>query len=322
MLTALLVGFQLIVTIFISIFARNDSSTSTITTYHPLYSNCAVLTLAFTLIYAPLRKLPLYSLASLLLTIGATVQSYLLLATFWDSCFQGFNSTFTVDTTLIVRCLFASLTVLLTALDFLGIFCYWQVYLIMSPIITFGSALTGAILIRGLKIFDGGGGLLVFLYSGVTSLVIWGMLIKDNIPPSVLTPRKSYLNHTLGLVGVTLLFINWPKYNAAGSLVSYINVDTASITTDILMNSAIVNTFLALSISTLLAFFFAEKESENDKMSFNTFSECIINVRPILCREESLSRPFRMSPWIQQRSSSSQEQPLCSLLSSRRKPKL
>lgn len=282
MLTALLVGFQLVVTIFLGIFARNDSSTSTISSYHPLYTNCAILTLSFTLVYAPLRKLPLYALASLLLTIGATVQSYLLLATFWDSCFKGFNSTFTVDTTLIVRSLFASLTVLLTALDFLGLFCYWQAYLIIAPIMTFGTSLTGAILIRGLNIFDGGGGLLIFLYSGVTSLVIWAILIRGKLAPTLLTPRKSYMNHTLGFVGIILLFINWPKFNAAGSLVSYINVDTTSITTDYLMNSAIANTFLALSASVLLAFFLAEKESQEKKMSFSTFASCIINVQPFL----------------------------------------
>lgn len=281
MLTALLVGFQLIVTLFISIFARNDSSTSTISSYHPLYTNCTILMLAFTLIYAPLRKLPLYAQASLLLTIGATAQSYLLLATFWDSCFEGFNSTFTVDTTLIIRSLFASLTVLLTVLDFLGLFCYWQAYLIMAPIITLGTSLTGAILIRGLNIFDGGGGLLIYLYSGITSLVIWAILFKDKLSPSLLTPRKSYINHALGLVGMILLFINWPKSNAAGSLVSYINVDTTNITTDYLMNSAIVNTFLSLSVSVLLAFFFAEKDSETDKMTFSTFVECVVNVRSI-----------------------------------------
>ena len=129
--------------------------------------------------HAPFRKFSLFALASLMITIVITTQTYLLFATFWDSCFDGFNSNFTVTPTILTRSLHASLLVLLTSLDFLGLFCYWQVYLIMAPLLTIGSSLCHAILIRGLNIFDGGSGLLVFMYSGICSLMLWLVLIKD-----------------------------------------------------------------------------------------------------------------------------------------------
>lgn len=138
-----------------------------------------MLLLSFTLMYAPYRKFSLFSLGSLLFVTVITVQTYFLFATFWDSCFDGFNSTFTIDPTLITRSLHASLLVLLTSLDFLGLFCYWQVYLILSPMMIIGATLSSAILIRGLNVFDGGSGLLVFFYSGVFSFMIWLVLLKD-----------------------------------------------------------------------------------------------------------------------------------------------
>jgi len=229
MIVALLVGFELIAILFIGIFARTNSTSSLISTLNPLFNNCFLLLLAFTFMYNPFRKLSLFSLGSILLVVGVTIQTFFLFGTFWDSCFDGFSSTFTIDLTLVTRSLYASLIVLLTALDFIGIFCYWQVYLIMAPIMTIGSSLCSALLIRGLKIFDGGGGLLLFLYSGVCSLMVWAILIKGNIDPSKLIIKRSYVNQTLGIIGLILAFINWPKFNAAGALVSYSNVDTTSI---------------------------------------------------------------------------------------------
>jgi hypothetical protein len=257
MVVALLIGFQVIAIIFIGSFSRTDTASSGITSYHPLFTSSALICLAFTLIYAPYRKLSLYSIASILLVIGATAQTYLLFGTFWDSCFNGFEKTFTVDISLIIRSLFASLTVLLTVLDFIGLFCYWQVYLIIAPILSIGSSLCGSILIRGLKVFDGGGGLLVFLYSGICSLVIWAMFIRGKFPIAAFVNKKSYINHTLGLIGLILLFINWPKFNSAGAFLSYLNVNTSTISIDYLQNSALANTFLALSVSVLIATFFS-----------------------------------------------------------------
>ena len=260
MLVTLLIGFQLIAFLFIAIFARTNSTSSYTSTLNPLFNNCLFLLLAFTLMYNPFRKLSLFTLGSILLVLAVTVQTYFLFGTFWDSCFNGFNSTFTIDLALITRSLYASLLVLLTALDFIGVFCYWQVYLIMAPIMTIGSSLCSALLVRGLKIFDGGGGLLLFFYSGICSLIIWVVLIRGNIDPKKLVVKQSYINQTLGLIGVILAFINWPKFNAAGALVSYYNVSTTSVSLTNLQGAAISNTYLALSSCILLAFLFASKE--------------------------------------------------------------
>lgn len=141
-----------------------------------------------------------------------------------------------------------------------------------------GSALCGAILIRGLKIFDGGGGLLIFFYSGVCSLMIWLVLIKGQLPASLGSPKGSYIKSLLGMIGLILLLINWPKFNAAGALVSYFNVDTTTISVSYLQNSAITNTFMALAIAILLGFFFFDKADEGKKMSFKLYADCVINV--------------------------------------------
>ena len=279
MVVALLIGFQLVALLFIGIFARTNSTSSVISSYNPLFNNCFVLILAFTLMYNPFRKFALFSLGSILIVAAVTIQTYFLFGTFWDSCFTGFNSTFTIDLTLITRSLYSTLLVLLTVMDFMGLFCYWQVYLIMAPIMTIGSSLCSAILIRGLKIFDGGGGLLLFFYSGICSLIIWIVLIKGNIDNDKLIIKKSYVSQTLRFIGLIIAFINWPKFNAAGALVSYFNVDTNSISVANLQGSAIGNTYLALSASVLLAFLFAPKDNTSeDKMHYQVYIDCFVNV--------------------------------------------
>jgi hypothetical protein len=195
---------------------------------------------------------------------AVTIQTFLLFGTFWDSCFIGFSSSFAIDITLVTRSLYSTLLVLLTVMDFIGLFCYWQVYVIMGVIMTVGSSLCGAILIRGLKIFDGGGGLLLFFYSGICSFLIWIVLIRGNIDHDKILIKKSYINQTLGMIGVILAFINWPQFNAAGALVSYYNVDTTTISVGNLQSSAITNTYLALSSSILLVSLFAPKENSSN----------------------------------------------------------
>jgi len=280
MVFALLVGFQIVALLFIGIFARTNSTSSVISSYNSLFNNCFILILAFTLMYNPFRKFGLFALGSILMVSAVTIQTYFLFGTFWDSCFTGFNSTFTIDLTLIVRSLYSTLLVLLTVMDFIGLFCYWQVYLIMAPIITIGSSLCSAILIRGLKIFDGGGGVLIFFYSGICSLIIWSVLIKGNIDHQKLIIKKSYLSQTLGFIGLIIAFINWPKFNAAGALVSYFNVDTNNISIANLHGSAIGNTYMALSASVLLVFLFATKDNTSqDKMHYQIYIDCFVNVQ-------------------------------------------
>ena len=152
---------------------------------------------------------------------------------------------------------------------------------------TIGATLTSAILIRGLHIFDGGSGLLVFMYSGVFSFMLWVVLLRDKPNLEFIKIKRSYINEVLGIFGLTLAFINWPKFNAAGALVSLVNVDTTSVSIVSLQNSAISNTLFSLSISILIAYFFAEKDNEN-KMKYDNFVDCFINVTMIRLRQEYL----------------------------------
>lgn len=70
------------------------------------------------------------------------------------------------------------LMILLVSLDFIGIFQYWQMYLIMAPILTFGFSLNYGINTFGLGAYDGGGGFNVFLFSGVAALLIWFLVVR------------------------------------------------------------------------------------------------------------------------------------------------
>ena len=170
--------------LFIGIFARTNSSDSFTISNSSLIGDCFALLLAFTFMYTPFRKLSISSLALLLVVVGVTVQTNLLFDTFWQSCFQGFSSSFSVTLVLLVRCLFASLAVLITVLDFIGLFGYWQVYFLIAPIMGIGYSLIEAIIVYGLKTFDGGGGMTVFLYSGTCSLMIWILCIRGKIDPA------------------------------------------------------------------------------------------------------------------------------------------
>jgi hypothetical protein len=131
--------------------------------------------------YSPFRKLTIFAFVSLLIVISVTAQTNILFGTLWDSCFNGFSSSFQITAILLLRSIFACLAILLTILDFVGLFDYWQVYLLIAPIMTIGYSLCSSIIIYGLKTFDGGGGVSIFLYSGVCSLMIWALCIRGKI---------------------------------------------------------------------------------------------------------------------------------------------
>lgn len=141
MFSVIVIVFEAIAILFLSIFARTDSSTTLTSTYYSLAGDSFALMLAFTLMYTPFRRLSLSSLAILLITVAVTVQNNLLFDTFWSSCFNGFSSNFQVTISLIIKCFFGSLAVLLTALDFIGLFGYWQVFFIMAPVMGIGYTL-------------------------------------------------------------------------------------------------------------------------------------------------------------------------------------
>jgi len=181
MLSVIIVVFQAVALLFIGIFARTNDTNNLTTSSFTLFNDCLALLLAFTLMYSPFRKLSLYTLIALLVAISLAGQTNLLLGTFWDSCFKGFTSDFQINITILIRCAYASLSVLLTILDFAGLFQYWQVYFLIAPIMTIGYSLNSAIIVYALKTFDGGGGLTIFLYSGCCSLMIWALCIRGKI---------------------------------------------------------------------------------------------------------------------------------------------
>ena len=173
--------FEAIAVIFIGIFARSTDTTIGNSSNGTLFHGSITLLLGFTFMYSPFRKLSIFSYVSLIIVISVVVQTYLLFGTFWDSCFNGFSSSFQITANLIFRSIFACLSVLLSVLDFVGLFDYWQVYLLMAPIMTVGYALSSAIVVYGLRTFDGGGGVTIFLYSGVCSLIIWALSVRGKI---------------------------------------------------------------------------------------------------------------------------------------------
>ena len=185
MFSVIVIIFEAIAVLFIGIFARSTDTTITTSTNgtsnSTLIGDSLTLMLAFTFMYSPFRKLSIFAFVSLLIVIAIAVQTNILFGTFWDSCFNGFYSSFQVTAVLMIRCVFASLAVLLTVLDFIGLFDYWQVYLLIAPIMTIGYSLNSAIITYGLKTYDGGGGYTIFLYSGICSLMIWVMCIRGKI---------------------------------------------------------------------------------------------------------------------------------------------
>lgn len=185
MFSIIVIIFESIAVLFIGIFARSTDTSITSTTNSTanatLIGDSLTLILAFTFMYSPWRKLSIFALVSLIIVISVAAQTNILFGTFWDSCFNGFSSSFQVTALLLIRSVFASFTVLLTVLDFVGLFDYWQVYLLIAPIMTIGFSLNSAIVIYGLKTFDGGGGCLIFLYSGICSLMIWAFCVRGKI---------------------------------------------------------------------------------------------------------------------------------------------
>lgn len=72
----------------------------------------------------------------------------------------------------------AIFAVLLVCLDYIGIFRYWQIYLFLAPIINFGWSFIYSVLRYALFVFDGQGGLTVFLFSGVVTMMIWIVSVR------------------------------------------------------------------------------------------------------------------------------------------------
>ena len=172
---ALVVLFiQIIILFFIGGISR---STTANTEYQYFTKNC-LLMLCFVLISAPYKKLTVHAFMVMVIGITIAFEVELLMGRLWQHLFSQFTTTFQIDAKILIECSQAMLAVLLVCLDFIGIFQYWQMYLIMSPILTFGFAMNFGINTFGLKAYDGGGGFNIFLYSGAAAFVIWFFVVR------------------------------------------------------------------------------------------------------------------------------------------------
>ena len=142
MFSVIVIVFQAVVALFIAIFARTtDTATSLVTTYFSLISDTLAFMFSFVFMYTSYRKLSFFSVLLVLVVTAVTAQTSFLFDTFWTYTFTDFSGNFAVTFNLITRCLFASLAVLITTLDFMGLFSHWQIYFIMGPVMAIGYSL-------------------------------------------------------------------------------------------------------------------------------------------------------------------------------------
>ena len=138
-----------------------------------------------------------------------------------------------------------------------------------------GYSLVSAVIVYGLDTYDGGGGLTVFLFSGVCSLVIWFMSVRGRIHILCHKKSESYHNYTFSFIGVVISLISWPILNMGGSLITLLNTDLTDATT--LMYSAYTNTFLGLSTAILSSMILVSNDSDSEKMKPKVYIECFVN---------------------------------------------
>lgn len=74
----------------------------------------------------------------------------------------------------------AIFTIILICIDYIGIFRYWQIYMIIVPVVNFGWSFNYYVLRYGLQIFDGCGGLTIFAFSGVVTIAMWVVSVRGN----------------------------------------------------------------------------------------------------------------------------------------------
>lgn len=99
---------------------------------------------------------------------------------FWYSVFHEFTTSFEITTSLGIESVMAVFAMLMVAIDYIGIWRHWQIFVFTVPIVNFLWALNYNILRYGIKIFDGGAGLNCFLFSAATSLSIWVVCVRGN----------------------------------------------------------------------------------------------------------------------------------------------
>lgn len=203
------------------------------------------------MVYAGRKLTSWISLANLLILIAINFQWNLLWFQFWKSCFSGFNVTFTVEPSLLINCISCSLCCLLSFSDFLGKIS-WNQLLFISLIQSIGFSLNSAVIIYGLKAFDGGGGIQIFFLSGLYSYSMWLLGFR----PKEISLKPTYTHHSLvfSIIGLVLIIYGWPYFNAGGALLS--QSISVSETLAQMTSCAIINTRLTLSAAVLGGFLY------------------------------------------------------------------
>lgn len=148
---------------------------------------------------------------------------------------------------------------------------YYSQLLYICLISTVGFSLNSAIINYGLKTFDGGCGMKVFLFSAATGLMAWiiGLRLKNL---SITKQNRGYHTQTLGLLGILLIVYGWPFFNMGGSLLTQPNT---LLTAAAVQSSAFINTLLALSgaiLSSMLLY------TPHTRAQAATYIDAIINV--------------------------------------------
>lgn len=184
------------------------------------------------------------SLGNLVVLLAICMQWTLLWTAFWNSCFLGFNTTYTLTIADLIQCSQCTLCLLLVTTDFLGKIHHSQlVYL--SLLLSIGFSLNASIFAYGLKIYDSGAGMQVFLFSSVFFIVAWvcAMLRKKL---EVTKQVFWYHGQSIGVVGVLLVVYSWGSWNMAGAVFTAKN-SVEGLTQ--LQTSAFMNTIFGMASS-------------------------------------------------------------------------
>jgi hypothetical protein len=124
---------------------------------------------------------------------------------------------------------------------------YYSQLVYISLILSVGFSLNSAVFTYGIKIYDGGCGMQVFLFSAVFSLIAWvvGMRMKNL---AISKQESTYQSQTLGLVGMLLVVYGWGSWNMAGAIFTQKNT---IVTVGELQTAALQNTVFGMASAVL-----------------------------------------------------------------------
>lgn len=211
---------------------------------------------------------------------------------FWNSCFLGFSKEYTLTIGDLIQCEQCALCLLLVCTDLIGKVFYSQLVYICL-VLSVGFSLNSGILNYGIKIFDGGAGMQVFLFSAVFFMVAW--IIETRLKKLEVTHQKHwYHGQSIALIGLLLIIYSWPSVNMAGAVLTSKNTLT---TIAQLQTSAFSNTIFGMTGGILSSMLMMGPQN---KTPITTYIEAIINVTQLInCREALSSRHLPTLDYIQ-----------------------